>query len=513
MILRPYQQQAVDSVLTAWQTHQSALAVAATGTGKTIIFAKLCLEMLPHGRCMILAHREELIAQAADKIRKVTGIIPDIEMAERRADESGHFNGACPIVVSSVQTQVSGGNGRYRMNRFLPNQFSLLIIDEAHHAAAKTYRQIVTHYRQNPNIRILGVTATPDRSDELALGQIFDCNPYVYDIGDAINDGWLVPIKQQYIVCKSLDFSAMRTTAGDLNQGDLAATVEAEQPLHEMVGPTLDIIGDRKLLFFAVSVEQAMRTTEIFNRHRAGMADCVFGSTPKDDRKATLDKYRDRLLQVLVNVGIATEGFDDPDIDIVAVGRPTKSRSLYAQMIGRGTRPTAGLVDPFPTIEERQTAIGGSGKPFLHVLDFVGNSGRHKLISAADILGGKALPEDVEAAKSAMQSSGRPENIDDMIAEAKRRRELAAEERRRIRANAKYTVQDVNPFGHGPYVPQAKPPRHWFFKPATERQVALLRRRGVNTDGMTIAQASAAIDAIAKRENWKPRPQPQEPNR
>jgi len=506
---RPYQTTARDAVIEAWKSHQSALVVSPTGSGKTILFALLCKDMLPKGRCMILAHRKKLIDQAADKVRWVTGITPDVEMGDRKADETCHFNGPSPIVVSSVQTQISGGNGRYRMHRFLPKDFALVIVDEAHRVCARSYRKIIDWYKQNPNLRILGVTATADRTDELALGNVFDCNPFTYDINEAIEDGWLVPVRQQYIVCNSLDFSEMRTTAGDLNQGDLAATVEDETPLHEMVGPTIEIIGDKKLLFFAATVKQAIRTTEIFNRHRAGMAGCMFGDTPDEERKELFSKFRDREIQALINVGVLTEGYDEPDIAIVGIGRPTKSSLLYKQMLGRGTRPLDGLVDPFPTAEERRAAIAGSAKPFIHVLDYTGNSGRHKLISAVDVLAGKALPEDVETAKAAMQKSGRPENIDEQIAEAKRKRELAAEERKRIRARATYTARDVDPFRHGPYLPFAKPPAHWYFKPATEKQVALLKKRGVNTDKMTIAQASAAIDIIAKRENWKPR-QPQQ---
>ncbi len=500
---RPYQESAIQSVVSAFESHQSALIVLPTGAGKTIIFAHLCKQMMSRGRCMVLAHREELIHQAASKIQAVTGIKPDIEMADRYANESGYLHDPSPIVVSSIQTQNSG----QRMRRFVPNQFSFVVVDEAHHAPAATYRKVIGWYEQNPSLRVLGVTATPDRADELALGQVFKVNPFVYEINNAIDDGWLVPVHQRYIVCEGLDFSEIRTTAGDLNAGDLAGVVEAERAIHEMVSPTIDLVGSRKTLFFAVSVAQAERTAEIFNRHRPGMARCVFGHTPKEERRETLRDYSDGAFQVLVNVGVATEGFDEPTIAVVAVGRPTKSRALYCQMIGRGTRPLTGTVDPFETPEERIAAIKGSDKPSVLVLDFVGNSGKHKLISTADVLGGKYDEAVIAEAKRIAKKKGG--DICEALEEAEQNRLLMkakeASRRAKVRAQAKYAAKDVDPFEKHRPAYNVTPRWYWKFRPATEKQKALLMRRGLYQEGMTIQDASAAIDELARREHWRPR--------
>ena len=266
MILRPYQTDAVSKVHEAWKDHRSALIVLPTGTGKTIVFSHIAGTV--RGRVMVIAHREELIAQAAQKIQVITGDEADVEMGEFWASE-GVFSRS-RVVVSSVQTQNAGMGGDGRMSRFDPSQFDLLIIDEAHHATAPTYRRLIDHYRQNPNLKVLGVTATPDRADEEALGQVFESVAFDYEIVDAIADGWLVPVRQRAVYVEGLDYSSVRTTAGDLNGADLARILEYEEALHGIAHPTMELVGTRKSLVFAASVAHAERLAEIFNRHRPG---------------------------------------------------------------------------------------------------------------------------------------------------------------------------------------------------------------------------------------------------
>ncbi len=510
MILRPYQQAAYDAVIKSFADTPTALIVMPTGTGKTIVLAHLCKHFLPK-RCLILAHREELIYQARNKIRRVCDIDPDIEMASNWAAETSHFRGPSPIVVSSIQTQVSGSEQQKRMHRFNPHEFGLVVVDEAHHVAAKTYLNTLAHYQQNPNLKVLGVTATPDRADTKALGRVFKACPYIYGIEDAIDDGWLTPIDQQYVVCRDLDFSKISTTAGDLNQGELGRELQTERALHEMVSPTIEIVGNRKTLFFAVNVEQAERTCEIFNRHREGMAACVFGKTDKDIRARVLADFSTGKTQVLVNVGVATEGYDEPSIEVVAVGRPTKSRSLYCQMVGRGTRTSGASVDTCEDADTRKLAISQSHKPRLLVLDFVGNAGRHKLISTADVLGGRYCDDDIELATKRAQKSDKPVDMRAEIDLARREREerearLAAHKRKGIVAKATYTASFVSAFEFDARGCVKNKPRHWFFRPRTEGQAAILRKRGIDPDGMTVSQASDEISKIAAREHWRNRP-------
>lgn len=451
MKLRNYQQAALDGITDSLREKDSTLVVMPTGTGKTVLFAHAIRAMLAAGgRAMVIAHREELIRQAAEKIHAITGEKADVEMADERADS--HLYQRAKVVVSSVQTLNTG-----RVKRFNPAEFRLLITDEAHHATATSYQAVYSHML-SAGCKHLGVTATPDRADEEALGKVFDSVAYVYELPDAIHDGWLVPIRQRLVTVTGLDYSGLRTTAGDFNQADVARAQSNERTIQELCHPIVDIAGDRKTIIFATPGSNkgegedfhiAEKMTEIINRHKPNSARRVSQDTPKEVRRQVLAEFRERKFQFLVNVGVFTEGFDEPGIELVGITRPTKSRSLYAQMVGRGTRPLPGTVDPWEQSAERRTAIANSPKSHIEVLDFVGNSGKHKLITTADILGGKYEDEVVERAKKKAEKS---EAVDMSEALAESLREIHAEkEAERIRrakvvAKTTYTVQAIDPF-------------------------------------------------------------------
>lgn len=510
MKARPYQIEAINSVISEFEKSPSTLMMMPVGTGKTVCFAHIANHFRKNGRCLILAHREELIFQAAQKIEAVTGIRPDIEMGDMYARE--FFHTKCEIVVSTVQTQNAGRVAR--MERFAAKDFSLVIVDECHRAAADSYRRVLRYFSSNPDLRILGVTATADRADKKALGQIFKTCAYQYDIDQAIYDGWLTPIHQKFSVHSGLDYSGVKTTAGDLNGKDLAIVLEDERNLHPMIIPVVETIGNKKSLFFAVSVEQAKRTAEIFNRYRTGMAKCVFGETDREDRRRIFDQHRQGLFQVLVNVGVCGEGYDDPGIEAVIMGRPTKSRLLYTQAIGRGTRPLPGVVDAHDTAEARRAAIAASAKPYALVYDFVGNSGRHKLISTADVLGGRVCDEIVERAKRIVTESGRDMDMSKAIERAQaqkreeeeRQRRADAAAREHVRARLNYKFQDVDPFRWGRSLPanaETQKIPYWMrFHRATDGQIKKLREFGIDATSMTKLDAWKAIQAIADN-GWR----------
>jgi len=252
--LRDYQSEAVTKTLESFQTKQSVLIVLATGLGKTVCAAHIAEAFLAKGRIMLLAHREELLFQGQNTLERVTGETAEVEMADLWAKKSNSvLFGGSNLIVSTIQTQVAGRDGG-RMGRFNPNEFSLLIVDEAHHATAASYRKVLDYYKQNPNLRILGLTATPDRTDEEALGQVFDEVAFEYDIANGIDGGWLVPIMQQAVHIESLDYSAVRTTAGELNGKDLGEVLEFEENLHGMATPVLELCGDKKTLIFTATV-------------------------------------------------------------------------------------------------------------------------------------------------------------------------------------------------------------------------------------------------------------------
>jgi superfamily II DNA or RNA helicase len=531
MILRNYQQECHDSIIDKWRTHISTLAVLATGLGKTIIFAHIIKTMQPK-RALVVAHRAELIYQACDKIERAAGLACEIEMADRMA--STNLFHRTPVVVATVQTM------KDRLDKFKPTDFGVVVVDEAHHGTSSTYRKIIDHFRQNPELKILGVTATPDRADEEALGQVFESVAFEYDILDGVDHGWLVDVTQQFCMVKSLDFSHVRTTAGDLNGKDLAMVMEAEENIAGVCQPTLEVLHGltphsldripvpdwgqflsglgkvpRRTIIFTASVVQAEACCNILNRAIPGLAEWVCGATDKATRSDMLKRFENGKTPVVCNCGVLTEGFDNPAVEVIIMARPTKSRSLYAQMVGRSTRPLPGIVDGLSSKEERIAAIKASNKPYCRIIDFVGNSGKHKLMTALDILGGKVSERAVERALKRVKEEGKPVRVCrtltkeevDMKREAKelaekRRREVEARKAALI-ARAQFTQRDVNPFDRGDIHPVQDRNYEWRGKKTlSEKQRRVLTKRGFDPDKFTFGAAQALIGRIAEKEKW-----------
>lgn len=530
MASRDYQTEAVRSATECLHRHRSTLIVLPTGMGKTHVMGHLA--GLAKKRVLVIAHRDELVRQNADKIGKVTGKAVDIEMGEMLALE-GLLHRA-PVVSASKDSLHPN-----RIARFNPFDFGLVLVDECHHATAKTYTRIFDHFR---GCKVVGVTATPDRADEAALGKVFESVAYEMSIRDGIERGWLVPVRQRKIACESLDFSGVRKVGGDFNQGQLADLLEQEGPLHEMTVPTLEVacgvarntidtllasdpataaeaframITDRKrTLIFCSRVHHAELVTHILNRWLPGSAAIVHGKTPADERASIFKRFGAGEVQFLANVGIATEGWDDPATDgrgvqIVSLMRPTQSRSLYAQMIGRGTRPLPGLVDAFEDAPSRVAAIAASAKPSVLILDFHDLADTHSLIHAEDVLGGSFDDKVVDKAKSKSKSKGGEEeeetDVLEELVEADEDLAKAAEDerRQRIRAGVRYSEQDVDPFAAVGRRPRRVP--GWFAnRPASEKQINLLKRFGLYNPAVVtnMGIASQIIDGLAAN-GWK----------
>lgn len=502
MNLRPYQREAIGGICDALRECDSTLLCLPTGCGKTVVFA--AASKMASKRVMVIAHREELITQGASKIHAVTGERPSIEKAELYSNERTMFPTKC--VVASVQTlNARMGDGR-RMDRFDPDDFSLLIIDEAHHAVATSYQNVIRHFQQNPSLKLLGVTATPDRTDEIALKEVFESVAYEYSLLDATKDGWLVPVRSMPARILDLDFSGVRDVAGDFHQGELSSIMEQEGNLHGVADETVRRMGDRKVLVFCVSVAQSELLAEIFDRHRPGCARFISGETDPEERRQLLRDYEAGRFQILCNCMVATEGFDCPGIGMVVVARPTKSRSLYAQMVGRGTRPLPGIVDGIDTDVERRSSIAASAKPDCIVLDFGGNAGRHSLASLADILGGKMREEVVKRAKEIQAKEAEEGEAVDVVAlleraeeeiEEEERQKRAKEKRRIIKGSAKVDVQEIDAFRvYG--LPMR---RNNFVRalPLTEGQKDVLRKAGVPFERLDTWQQRQVFNETLKR--------------
>jgi superfamily II DNA or RNA helicase len=501
--LRPYQLEAADRAMALLyggtiggspvRECDSTLLVMPTGTGKTVVFGEL-IRRTHTGRAIVLAHREELIFQAAAKVRAVSGKDVSIEMAELRSDEQS-FLTRSPVVVSTIQTQSA------RMKRFRPDEFRLVIVDEAHHATAPSYRRVINHYTSG-GAKVVGVTATPDRADKAALGDVFKSVAYDYELPAAIHDGWLVPLKVTTVAVGEMDLSAVSTTAGDLNGAELDAVMRAEGVLHGMARPILDLSAGRKTLVFASSVAHAERLSEILNRpeYWPGCARWICGKTPTDERRVTIADYAAGKFTVLVNVGVATEGFDEPTVAVVAMGRPTKSRALYAQMAGRGTRTLPGVVDGIDAPAERQAAIAASAKRSLEILDFVGNSGHHRLVSATDIIGGRHSEAVLTRAKRIAEAAGRAADVQETIDIAAREIEEERQRQRRatVSMSVSYRVSSHDPFAVLHITPRNMPNWTPGF-PASDKQIALLNKFGVATEGIDKSKAHQLLGNLLGR--------------
>lgn len=368
--------------------------------------------------------------------------------------------------------------------------------DEAHHAAKsnKSYSRIFDYLLGgNPDCRLFGITATPDRSDEMALGATFESCAFEYPLFDphggasAIGDGWLVPIRQEYITVEDLNFDLVASRGGDFIDSSLEKQMLQEKVLHKITAPLADLAIDRKVLGFSAGIEQAIKCAEIMNRSRDGSAMAMASRIPEemdfgfvvnsgdlDQRRRHLRRYKAGEFQYLFNMGIFLEGYDEPGIGLVSCGRPTKSRALHAQMIGRGTRILPGVIEGTDyrvnTADDRKSRIALSAKPNLIVLDFVGNSW-HPLVSAIDVLGGNYTDEVVERAKRNSKKAGG--DIQKALEEAEQQIRKELEERRRIQARATYTRTPIDPFGVIDVVPVRKP-GYYATKPISDKQREVL---------------------------------------
>ena len=423
------------------------------------------------------------------------------------------------VGVESVTVHEQGSSGRFRELCPRGTVYNLEVRDNnnyfvedtlvhnCHHAAARSYVKVIDYYRQgNPDIKILGVTATPDRKDEKALGKIFETVAYEYGIRQGITGGWLVPIEQRAVEVEGLDYSSIRTKAGDLNGADLKEVMEYEENLQGIAVPTVELTGDRKTLIFAASVPQAERLSEIINRYKQDSARFVCGTTDKMLRRNMFMDYAEKRFQYLVNVGVATEGFDDPGIECVVMARPTKSRSLYAQMAGRGTRVLPGIVDGVDEAAVRRVLIANSGKPTVEIIDFVGNAGKHRLITTADILGGDYSDDVVDLAKKNVEKKNNPA---DMLTELdlaekqllKEQREDTERGRRsRVKARAKYSTAKINPFDTFDIMPHRERAWHKGRVPSLA-QINMLDKCGVDAGGLSFTHADQLISKIVENRN------------
>lgn len=481
-VSRYYQRDAESAIYRQLQLHRSTLLVLATGLGKTQTFCAVAAKA--KGNVLVLAHRQELVAQAKARLELLTGEPVGVEMA-------GEKCGRERLVVGSVDTVKQ----KKRLERLGTDRFSLIIVDEAHHYIAKTYRRPLDYFR---DAKVLGVTATPDRGDEKALGKLFDSVAYLMDISDGIDAGYLVPLTGKEVFLESVDLSAVKSTAGDLNIGQLdQVMVEA---CHGIVAETRRLAGDRRGIAFFPGVRSAEFACNLFNEQEPDSAVFLSGSTDPMLRESIVEQFKKGRWKYLCNCQIATEGFDAPDVSVIIHGRPTKSRALYAQMTGRGTRVLPGVVDHLHgqhRAEDRREAVARSPKRDCLILDFVGNAGKHALCSPVDLLGGDYNEAEVKAAKKLVKENG-----GSPAAALKEARRLLQEMARAHQAAVKARHKTFDPFALL-HIRRDDPRLQRFSGiPATPAQVAALTKAGIeNAESLSKGEAMRLMDSIITRRN------------
>lgn len=470
MNLRPYQEEAKAAVFEQWeQGNNKTLLVLPTGCGKTIVFAKISEDCVRQGkRVLILAHRGELLEQAADKILKACGISCSVEKAEESCLDSWNR-----ITVGSVQTLMR----EKRLARFDPEHFDTIIIDEAHHSISDSYQKILNYF---DGAKVLGVTATPDRGDMKNLGQVFDSLAYEYTLPRAIKEGYLSPIKALTIPLQ-LDLSGVATQAGDFKASDIDTALDPY--LHQIAEEMLKYCSDRKTVVFLPLIKTSQKFCRILNSKGFRAAE-VNGNS--DDRAEILTDFDSGKYNVLCNSMLLTEGWDCPSVDCVIVLRPTKVRSLYCQMVGRGTRLC-------------------EGKDHLLLLDFLWHTERHELCRPAHL-----ICENEEVAQKMTENiaeAGCPVDIEeaeekaseDVVAdrEAALAKQLAEMKKRKRQLvdplQFEMSIQSQDLSG---YVPAFG----WEMMPPSQKQLDALEKFGIYPNEIENAgKANMLLDRLQKR--------------
>ena len=468
--LRPYQQQARDRIHAEWDAgHTRTLLVLPTGTGKTIVFASVAADQVRAGdRVLILAHRGELLEQAADKLQRSTGLVSAVEKAE-----STCLDRWFRVVVGSVQTLQRTA----RLERFPQDYFGTIIIDEAHHAITDGYRRILDYFS---GAKVLGVTATPDRGDMRNLGEVFDSLAFEYKLTDAIKEGYLCKIMAQTIPLQ-LDITSVTMSGGDYAVGDLGTALDPY--LEQIAAEMARRCKSRKTVVFLPLIKTSQKFRDLLNTYGFRAAE-VNGQS--DDRRQVLADFDAGKYNVLCNSMLLTEGWDCPSVDCVVVLRPTKVRSLYSQMVGRGTRLSPGKTD-------------------LLLLDFLWMTDKHELCRPADL-----VCEDRTVARQMTEhlaETGCPEDIEEAAAQASedvvaQREEALAkqlEEQRRKKAKLVDPLQyemSIQAEDLAGYVPAFG----WEAGPPSEQQTAALEKLGILPDAVESAgKAALLLDRLNKR--------------
>jgi superfamily II DNA or RNA helicase len=453
MELRKYQIEARDALLRGAEKFQKQVCVLPCGGGKTITFASLIRERLP-GRALVLAHRESLVEQAVDKIWDTIKMKAGVEMASSRAGQND------AVVVSSIQSLQN------RLDRWSPDHFKTIIVDECHHVLAESWLKVLNHFDSHGSV--FGWTATPSRGDRRSIGNYFQNFTYEIGMRDLIDQGYLCPIVLKALPVQ-IDMSNVSSVAGDFHQGQTHQTLI---PLLRNIAQQIKQHAEgRKTLVFLPLVETSQMFADICNE--VGLnANWVSGS--RQDRDLVMKQFKKCDSGLLANALLVSEGVDIPSIDALVVLRPTRSVSFYQQMCGRGTR-----------IHD--------GKENLLILDFLYQHERHPLARPANLFTESQEVADIMT-NHAAEAEGEEINLIDLEQEAAEQQRSAAEERHialedAINANRRRKARTIDPtalslaFGNM-RAAEYEPTVAWHSEPVSEKQIQLLRRQQIDVESV-----------------------------
>lgn len=460
---RPYQSDVLNKILNGFGSYSKQLVVMPTGSGKSPLFAWLAKALQPK-RTLILAHRDELIEQAIDKVRRATGIEAEKEKAE------SHASLTAPIVVASVQTMIR------RLDDWPKDHFGLVVADEAHHSISASWQKVLTHF--DSFAWVLGVTATPDRGDQRNLGAYYENVAAEVALFDLVDLGFLSPITLQAVPLK-IDLSKVHQTAGDFDAGELSDALEPY--LRRCAEAISEHAADRRVLVFLPLIA----TSQKFVKHALDVGfDARHIDGNSHDRAEVLRKFEAGQFNLLSNAMLLTEGYDCPPVDCVVVLRPTKSRPLYSQMCGRGTR-----VHP--------------GKTDLLLIDFLWLHERHRLVHPTDLVSlNEELSNDATTEAFTAGSQGKLD-LRNLVSETVIKRERKLSEELALKAKKKAKYQDALEFAasmHAVEVLEWQDTMRWHSQKPSEAQLAMLTKHGIDPDSIrSKGHASAVIALIIKR--------------
>ena len=552
--LRDFQAEDVRNVLEAHQTHQSVLGRAATGLGKAVELAELVSHYSQTGRVMVLVDVTKLVRQLAATIFWYTGSEPGIEMADERANNGQFLKGKDRVIVSTVQTQYSGDEGTERYRLFDPKEFSCLLLDETELFLAPKARSVVDYYTTgNPDIKVFGCTATPIRTDGVTMGELFTHVAFDRDILWGRDNGWLVKPRQAFVRV-SLDFSTMKVRKNedgerDYSDAEIAEKIENEQTLIELAKGIHEVAKTRKSIVVCPNVSSAKAVSHYIDAESPGCARVIYGEMADKEKDSTFYAFENDEFQFLVSVMMLTKGFDSPNVSAVFNCRKTRSKRLYTQVMGRGTRPHKTIVAALNACEgpsQRLVMIADSIKPDMLMVNMVGIDDEVRDITILDILTATDTKIRDRATKNMLDSDAESADPAEAVAEAEA--QLAEEEekrkRRLIKVKANVDVEYVDDLRTGGMVHSARGTYDVKLANAREvcrkfrvtdnemakmsaetirslsgqliarckaklcswRQAKVLRKNGYSREqlrGMSFADASLNLDAIAKRQGWK----------